>query len=57
MKWLIPILLLMTINEYFARQNKLRKNNNMGAFFHLVALIFLSIALALVTYFEFSGKV
>lgn len=57
MKWLIPILLVLTINEYFARRAKLRKNNNIGAFFHLVAMVFLFIALTLVIYFVYTGEV
>jgi len=57
MKWLIPILLFLTINEYLARQKKLKKNNNIGALFHLIALIFLFIALVLVTYFVLTGRV
>lgn len=56
MEWLIPILLVLTINEFFARKAKLRKNNNLGAFFHLLGLVFLSISLALVVYFVTTGR-
>lgn len=56
LKWVIAILVILIFNEYYGRKSKLRRNNNVGAFFHLGGMVFLSIALVIAVYFVYTGK-